>query len=368
LNATIQTTDGGYLLGGYSNTGYSGDKLEISRGYTDYWVLKLNAAGNIQWQNTIGGDSLEVLYSVIQTFDGGYLLGGYSSSDSGWDKTEDCRGHFDCWVMKLDTMGNVLWQKTIGGDTTDFLYSIIQSSDVGYLVGGNSRSGISGDKTEANQGGYDYWVVKLNSQGSIQWQNNIGGSDDDLLKSVVQTEDGGYLLGGNSRSGISGDKTEANRGSYDYWIVKLDAAGSIQWQKVIGGNNNDVLGSIIRTSDAGGYLISGFSYTGINGYKTSASRGFNDYWVVKLGITDGIPEPTISATTLQLFPNPSTGVVTVSLAGNTQVQSVQVLDVTGRIVYIATNLTLDLSHLPLGIYTVVAETDRGTQASKLVLQ
>ncbi|MBK9729798.1 MAG: T9SS type A sorting domain-containing protein [Chitinophagaceae bacterium] len=286
LNSVIQTIDGGYLLGGYSYSGISGDKTEANQGdfsfSYDYWVVKLDVSGNIQWQNTIGGSSYDYLLSVIQTTDGGYLLGGYSSSGISGDKTEASQGSYDYWVVKLDGSGNIQWQNTIGGNSSDYLNSAIQTSDGGYLLGGYSGSGISGDKTEANQVfTYDYWVVKLDGSGNILWQNTIGGNSFDELSSAIQTSDGGYLLGGYSGSGISGDKTEASLGGYDYWVVKLDALGNIQWQNTIGGEKEDQLTSVIQTTD-GGYLLGGFSKSGISGDKTESRQGRKDYWVVKL--------------------------------------------------------------------------------------
>ncbi len=162
-----------------------------------------NAQSDIEWQNTIGGNSDDELYSVIETTDGGYLLGGWSWSGISGDKSEVSQGYNDYWVVKLDGSGDILWQNTIGGYSTDELSSVIQTIDGGYLLGGYSYSGISGDKTEANQGYHpDYWVVKLDGFGNILWQNNIGGNTTDDLYSVIQTTDGGYLLGGESSSGI----------------------------------------------------------------------------------------------------------------------------------------------------------------------
>ncbi len=168
----------------------------------------------IEWQNTIGGNDIDFLCSVIQTTDGGYLLGGYSWSDISGDKTETGYG-WDYWVIKLDGLGNIQWQNTIGGNDFDYLSSVIQTTDGGYLLGGYSHSGITVDKTEAGQGSSDYWVVKLDGSGNILWQNTIGGNNYDELRSIIQTTDGGYLLGGYSNSDISGDKTEANQGSGD---------------------------------------------------------------------------------------------------------------------------------------------------------
>jgi len=240
----------------------------------------LDPTGNIQWQNTIGGSINDQLYSIQQTIDGGYILGGWSNSNISGDKTENSQGT-DYWVVKLDASGNIQWQNTIGGSFLDYLNCMQQTSDGGFILAGSSQSGISGDKTEDSQGGSDYWVVKLDAFGNIQWQNSIGGNSDDYLTSIQQTIDGGYILGGYSNSGISGDKTENYQGLYDYWVVKLDATGNIQWQNTIGGNSWDELISIQQTND-GGYILGGHSSSGISGDKTENSQGDYDYWVVKL--------------------------------------------------------------------------------------
>jgi PKD repeat protein len=289
LQSIKQTADGGYILGGYSETGISGDKTEVCQGSYDYWVVKLAAIGTIEWQNTIGGSSYDELQSIQQTTDGGYILGGYSYSGISGDKTEANQGGFDYWVVKLSATGTIEWQNTIGGSNDDYLQSIQQIANGGYILGGYSSSGISGDKTEAIQGnfGSDYWVIKLSATGTIQWQNTIGGSGYDNLQSIQQTTDGGYILGGYSESGISGDKTETNQGGFDYWVVKLSATGTIQWQNTIGGSGDDQLQSIQQTTN-GGYILGGYSNSGISGDKTEASQGGNDYWVVKLSTTGTI--------------------------------------------------------------------------------
>lgn len=285
LYSIAQTTDGGYILGGTSDSGISGDKTEANLGiYTDYWIIKLNSAGDIMWQNTIGGNSQDELRSLSQTSDGGYILGGHSYTlvISG-DKTEDNvgAGYSDYWVIKLNSTGGIEWQNTIGGDKYEFLNSIAQTNDGGYILGGQSISGITGDKTEAAIGSYDYWVIKLNSTGGIEWQNTIGGSSSESINSIAQTSDGGYILGGISTSGISGDKTEVNLGLNDYWAIKLNSTGDIEWQNTIGGSDYDVLYSIAETSD-GGYILGGYTRSGISGDKTEASNGYYDIWVVKL--------------------------------------------------------------------------------------
>src|SRR5690606_30205257 len=178
----------------------------------DLWIVKLDASGAIEWQNTIGGNSQEKIQSrgtgILLTTDGGYLVACDSNSNISGDKTENSNGEFDYWVVKLNATGEIEWQNTIGGSDVEIFGSISNTSDGGYILGGTSDSGISGDKTENSKGGADYWVIKLNSSGNIEWQNTIGGNGSDLLEEVKTTTDGGFILGGWSASGISGDKSE----------------------------------------------------------------------------------------------------------------------------------------------------------------
>ncbi len=282
LRSLQQTTDGGYILGGYTYSGIGGDKTEDSRGGYDYWIVKTDANGVKQWDKRFGGSSTDYLYSLQQTTDGGYILGGVSGGGIGGDKTEAGRGFTDYWIVKTDANGVKQWDKTYGGSDPDDLTSLQQTTDGGYILGGTSSSGIGSDKTEDSRGYNDYWIVKTDANGVKQWDKRFGGSDLDNLYSLQQTTDGGYILGGASYSGIGGDKTQASRGGNDYWIVKTDANGVKQWDKRFGGNYNDFLLSLQQTTD-GGYILGGESASGIGGNKTQGSRGGYDYWIVKLG-------------------------------------------------------------------------------------
>ncbi|MBL7916577.1 MAG: T9SS type A sorting domain-containing protein [Bacteroidia bacterium] len=281
LYSIQQTADGGYILGGRSNSDISGDKSENNIGSYDYWIVKTDANGVIQWQNTIGGTDQDYLTSILQTFDGGYLLGGNSISGISGDKTEINHGNWDYWIIKTDSFGNIQWQNTIGGNGDDELYSMDQTSDGGYILGGRSKSGISGDKIENSNGNYDYWIVKTDSFGIIQWQNGIGGSGVDFLMSINQCVDGGYILGGGSDSNISGDKTENSMGSNDYWIIKTDDTGNILFQNTIGGSDVDNNTSIQETLD-GGFICAGLSISNISGDKTENCLGSSDFWILKI--------------------------------------------------------------------------------------
>ncbi|QNF34405.1 hypothetical protein HUW51_17365 [Adhaeribacter swui] len=291
-----QTLDGGYILGGGSYSGKSGDKSEVSKGGPDYWVVKIDAAGHKEWDNTLGGSEEDLLTSLQQTLDGGYILGGRSTSGKSGDKTDDSRdtsqsewNKGDYWIVKIDGKGNKIWDKTFGGNRGDFLTSLQQTSDGGYILGGSSRSDISGDKTEGNKGirDYtDYWVVKVNTDGTKAWDKTLGGNHIDVLASVQQTREGGYILGGSSRSNMGRDKSEDPRGDvtyenrYDYWVVKLQADGTEQWDKTLGGDYSDRLAVLQQTPD-GNYMLGGTSEYNISGDKTEA-KGGEDYWVVKV--------------------------------------------------------------------------------------
>ena len=276
-----QTADGGFILGGYSYSDSSGDKSQNNRGLSDYWIVKTDLLGNKQWDKDFGGDSIDYLYSIQQTTDGGFILGGMSRSGSNGDKTQPSWGNYDYWIVKVDSLGNKQWDKDFGGTDVEYLYSLKQTSDGGYILGGVSFSGISGDKTQPTWGVFDYWIVKTDSLGNKQWDRDFGGTNYDYLASLYQTSDGGYILGGFSSSGISGDKTQSSWGSDDYWIIKIDSLGNKQWDKDFGGTSNDKLLSLQQTTDYG-YILGGISRSPVSGDKTQPSFGDGDYWIVKV--------------------------------------------------------------------------------------
>lgn len=288
FKSVIQTSDGGYALIGESNSITSVEKDEDSRGSTDYWIVKLNKKGNVEWNKTIGGSGTEYIDNIVQTDDGGYILAGSSDSYGSADtlafteKSEDSRGFFDYWAVKLDKNGNIQWDKTIGGNDNEFCSGVELTNDGGVILSGFSISNISGEKTENIRGGFDYWIVKLDNEGNIQWDKTIGGNDGDFGRGIKQTSDGGYVISGISNSNMSGEKTENGRGFFDYWVVKLDKTGNFIKDKTIGGNGDDTeVWSLEKTSD-GGYIFGGTSNSNISGEKTEDSRGGYDYWVVKL--------------------------------------------------------------------------------------
>jgi len=260
-NSLIQTSDGSYVIAGATNSS--------GAGYVDFYVVKLDANGSLQWTKTIGGPGYEIGHSLIQTSDGGYAIAGETYSFGA--------GGEDVYVVKLDANGNLQWTKTIGGENDDRGFSLIQTSDGGYAIAGYTSSFGAGQ--------LDVYVVKLDSTGNLQWTKTIGGPGDEVGTSLIQTSDGGYVIAGATRS--------FGAGGTDVYVVKLDANGNLQWTRTIGGKKEDGGVSLIQTSDDG-YAIAGAT--------TSSSAGRYDVYVVKLGANGNLQwTKTISAKSKNLI-------------------------------------------------------------------
>lgn len=263
-----QTTDGGYIVAGYTGSN-DGDVTGNHGGY-DAWVVKLDAAGNISWQKALGGSANDAAYDIKQTAEGGYIVAGYTYSADG--NVSSNNGNEDAWVVKLDANGNISWEKALGGSSYEFAQSIQQTTDGGYIMAGHS-----------SLNNFDIWIVKLDAGGNISWQNTYGGSNHDAVNSIQQTTDGGYIMAAFTKSN-DGD-VSGNHGGFDIWIIKLDDSGNISWQKTLGGSNDEAAYTIRQTTD-GGYIVSGD--TNSNDGDVTGSYGSDDAWVLKLNSTGSI--------------------------------------------------------------------------------
>ena len=272
-----QTSDGGFIIAGES----SSTDIDVSgnHGQNDYWIVKIDATGTIEWQKSLGGTSPDFGSSIHQTTDGGFIVAGFSRSNDG-----DVTGHHgttstsDYWIVKLDSVGTIEWEKSLGGTLNEFGNSVQQTTDGGFVVAGYSLSN-DGDVTghHGGAGGADYWIVKLSGSGSLTWEKSLGGNSADYGNSIQQTTDGGFIVAGASSS--NDNDVSGNHGLSDFWIVKLDSAGVITWQKCLGGSDDDQAFSIEQTTD-GGFITAG--YTKSNTGDVSFNHGSFDYWVVKL--------------------------------------------------------------------------------------
>lgn len=283
LNTIIATDDGGFLLGGHSNSPQAnGMKTGPHYGGFDYWIVKINSGGDYQWDQSYGGDRNDYLMNITALSDGtGYLLGGYSTSPVSGTKEADQFGTFDYWVIRIDNNGIKAWDKTYGGDQSEELHGILPTPDGHYLLAGQSSSPAGPGKTAALLGDSDYWLVKIDASGKRLWDKTLGGTTSDFLRSFIPAGDGAFLLSGLSDSGKSNTKTEENLGGYDYWIVKVDPEGERIWDKTLGGTDEDSPTSAILTAD-GGFLVGGQSQSNKSETKSADSRGISDYWVVYL--------------------------------------------------------------------------------------
>jgi hypothetical protein len=358
-----QTADGGFILGGSSDSGISGDKSQSSIGGRDYWVIKLDANGSKVWDKTYGGNDNDEFSSLQQTSDGGFILGGTSISGVSGSKTQPAQGYGDYWIIKLDPSGNKLWDKTFGGNGGDNFSSVSQTTDGGYILGGSSQSGISIDKSQPTKGSYDFWIIKLDAAGNKQWDKTIGGNSADIFSSIQQTSNGGYILGGLSYSAISGDKTGPALGSSDYWVVSTDASGNKLWDKAFGGSQSDNIYSLQQTSDDG-FILGGYTESGISADKSQPSQGSLDYWIIKLGASPtGLKEPE---TSLSIYPNPATDFL--QLPATTTYSQVTVSDLSGKVLLSQSTPAkrLDVSTFSAGIYIISLQQQDKVQHVRIV--
>ncbi|MHA1978733.1 MAG: hypothetical protein ACW98I_17665 [Candidatus Hodarchaeales archaeon] len=239
--SVIQTADGGFALAGWTKSFGAGD--------SDWWLIKTDASGQELWNHTYGGQAREECFSVIQTTDEGYILAGWTESFGA--------GIGDIWILKTDSNGQHIWNHTIGTSEDDFAFSMIQTSDGGYALGGGTKSYSVGE--------YDYWLVKTNASGHEEWNRTFGGVLWDFPAILIQTTDEGYALAGHSNSFSSGEDN-------DWWLVKTNASGHEEWNHTYGGNAHEWINSMLQATDDGFILAGGTRSFGV---------GIEDMWLVK---------------------------------------------------------------------------------------
>lgn len=279
----ISTSDGGYAILGYTQS-MDGDVEGKTNNSFDYWLLKYSSSGSLEWQKTYGGTAEDRGYGLVQTLDGGYALFGYSKSTDG-DASENAGGR-DFWVIKVDNIGSVIWQKSHGFIGSDYGTKMISTLDNGLLLVGvidvTSSAGLGNDRAVQHAGG-DYWAIKLDANGNKLWRHYYGGNLADTPNAVIETSDGGFILVGTADS-TDVDITN-NKGSYDIWVVKISNTGTILWEKSFGGAEIDSGFAIINTSD-GNFLITGDTRSSDQDITTN--NGAADVWILKMSPTGNL--------------------------------------------------------------------------------
>ena len=298
------TADGGCIIAGYTSS-TNGDVTGM-QGWEDFWVVKLSAQGNLIWQKTLGGSSLDRAFSVSEKSDGSIIVAGYTYSTDG-NVFGFQGGTADIWVVNLSPFGgSLIWQKCLGGNGNEEAFSIQNTSDGGYILAGGTES--TAGQVTGNQGSQDFWVVKLNSLGSLVWQKTLGGSGQDIARCIKENQDGSFIVVGTTYSN-NGDVT-GNHGGGDIWAVKLGAGGNLIWQKCYGGSGQDV-GFSMQQINNDDYIMVGTAWSNNGDITNPYSINWPDIWVAQV-----TPNPLnmhdFDNSQLVVYPNPSKGSITLT--------------------------------------------------------
>lgn len=333
----VQTSDGGYLVAGETNS-TDGNVVSGYGGTKDIWLLKFSASGNIEWQKRYGGSGLDIGNHIELLNDGSCLIAASSTSNDGdilnnhstgtytdgvllktdangnliWSKcfggtkneelfdieiingtifaagfTNSVDGdippdqqNYDCWLLAVDATGNKIMSKIYGGSQNDVTYSMCKGADGSLTLAGYTTSN-DGDVSGA-KGRQDYWIFNVTTKGKLNWQQVFGGTDAEYAKTIITDHDNGYLVGGVTYS--TDADAAGNRGEGDFWTIKLNPEGSLQWKKLWGGSGNDHLRSLVRHPSKDEYYLAGDSDSGNGDF--SNAQGEADIAVIKLKIPE----------------------------------------------------------------------------------
>jgi hypothetical protein len=271
----LPVSDGGVVALGYEESDFSNI---VNKGEWDFWLVKLDSMGNLLWQKNYGGSDFDVPKDIIETANGDLITIGFTVSKDG-DITDTIGGTTDAWALRLDNSGNIIWKKTYGSTNSDYFNNIIKMDNGNYLVlgesWGNDNDGVS------NHGSEDIWLVALDDSGVVQWSKSYGGTDYEAAASIIKCDNmGGYIFSCYSRS--NDFDFNQNYGQYDVWLVKLDSAGNIEWKKNYGGSSDDAFSKVVQSKE-GGYML--FATSGSNDIDATGNHGYSDLMAVKVNDT-----------------------------------------------------------------------------------
>ena len=355
----VQAHNNGYIVVGESRS--SDGDIPYSLGSTDGIVAKLSLSGDIEWIKVIGGSFADHIYSIVLTSDGGYILAGSTESNDGNISTNN--GGFDAWIVKLDSLGNIQWEETYGGTKNDGAEYISQTYDKGYIITGEASSN-DGDVIGYHDSEYtDIWILKLDSIGTLMWQKCLGGSSADWGNSIIQSEDSAYIVAGYSHS--SDGDVSFSHGAQDYWIVKLDSVGYLQWEKTFGGDSTDVATAIVQNTN-NDYIITGYSMS--NNDDITNNLGGADIWTICISSETGIIENE-KKIEHRIYPNPATDWLYFDSWHNSYVE---IYSIKGQLIKTITSdetkVEINLQDLSPGTYFIKIVNDNGRTIQKLIKQ
>ncbi|MGB0149961.1 MAG: T9SS type A sorting domain-containing protein [Flavobacteriales bacterium] len=340
--------------------------VSVNHGQSDVWLLTLSAEGMLEWEKTLGGSSHDAPSDVIQLADGGLMvLAGTESSD--FDVSFNYSGESgdgeDCWVVKLNQTGEIIWAQNFGGSGEDSPDQLIQSEDGNYIICGRTSS-QDFDVTDP-QGANDGWILKIDGEAQLIWSKALGGSETDWIRSIVKAQDGGYFFAGYSES--SDGSVLGHYGGYDCWFGKLSETGQILWSQNLGGSSDD-RASAMSIQENGTIVVAGYSTS--SDFDVEENHGGYDFWLFGLAPDDtqgfwNLPPPL----PFELYPNPATDQVTIR--SQASIECLELLDAMGRILWrgqVSNEVhVLDVSELNRGVYSLRATRVTGTAHTQRVV-
>jgi len=369
LKAQTQLENGNLVLATSSFSGISGNKTTPNAGFDDYWIFEINEDGDYVWENTLGTDKQDIPDDIFY-FDNNIYITGTSAGEVNGDKTEPLYGFSDYWIVKIDATGNMIWDKSIGANGVNgYISKLFVDADSiqVFNLGNNPMSGMRNVPLKGEQ---DIWRVSLSHSGDVLSQKAYGGNLRESVHSILELN-GNLLLFAISNSDISLDKSEDSQGDTDFWPILINQSGDIIWQKTIGGSQADGLGNYaVRPNDK--LIVSLPSKSPISGDKTTPNYGDYDTWIVELNITS-LSNENFDFQDFTVYPNPFKDNIVLSGENWKNVEKVEVTDAMGKVVasknISATfNNTISISteDFASGSYILNVTTINGVQSYKMM--
>ena len=361
--ATVTQTDQIVVLGQSQSDDVD---VSVNHGQSDVWLLTLSTEGMLEWEKTLGGSSYEDPSDVIELADGGFMvLAGTESND--FDVSSNYSGQSgdgeDCWIVKLDHTGEIIWDQNFGGSGEDSPDQLIQSEDGNFIVCGRTSS--QDFDVSDPQGSNDGWIFQIDGEAQLIWSRTLGGSETDWVRSIVKAQGGGYFFAGYSES--SDGSVLANYGGHDCWFGKLSETGQLIWSQNLGGSSDDRASSM-SIQENGKIVVAGYSTS--SDFDVEENNGGYDFWLFGLAPDEtqdfwNLPRPL----PFELYPNPAVDRLTIR--SQDSIECIELFDAMGRILrreqVLQRVYVLDVSELNRGVYSLRATRMTGTAHTQRVV-
>ena len=360
----VEAENGDLYTAGYTSS--NNGNVSGNHGGYDFWILHLDSSGNLLNQKCFGGINWEQCFTIYSTSKGSFIIAGLSGSNDGDVSGNHDTTSNDVWVVNMDSVGNIIWKECYGGSQNEVALEITETFDKGFILAGNTNSNDGDVSGLHNPTSFhnDAWILKIDSVGGIEWQKTVGGSNDDYLKAIQQTLDSGYISAGYTFSN-DGDVSGLH-GQIDGWIVKQDKYGNVQWQKCVGGSLSELFEDIKQDHD-GNYIALGWSKSTDGDLQANQLHGEEDVWLLKLASSVGINEE--SPFNFQIFPSPANSILKISHSMDEY--DICLTNILGVKFYCdkqigKTESVIDVSNYSPGIYFISLQ-HNGVQAVKKII-